>query len=328
VEHRYVVTARSLAARPSCCNSGPAVTTTDRTYSTCVCVSASTVSCRSSKTTPVYFQAVSVSPSWPVCRLLIRAGATAALTKQLQRRTRNLRRRPIGQASLSKSDIWCHASNKRLSKQQNVGIRRWTYSLITYIERYDVIGRCLSRDVVTSLKDEGTPEFCAWPSRCITYTRHRQLQQSPEPAYKNKTGEQPISLVAETTLRAIKCPIYGPPCTVQLLPDVSTCVVPRTHTGFGDRAFQVAGPRLWHSLPASLRQSDTTVGQFKKLLKTRFLTQQFNCCTCTCAARRGLRCTILLEVGTHCQSRYQTLCVLLAAVWRHCDVVKQYWRCQ
>ena len=50
--------------------------------------------------------------------------------------------------------------------------------------------------------------------------------------------------------------------------DISTCVVPRTHTGFGDRAFQVAGPRLWNSLPASLHQSDTTVGQFKKLLKT------------------------------------------------------------
>ena len=38
--------------------------------------------------------------------------------------------------------------------------------------------------------------------------------------------------------------------------------------GFSDRAFQVAGPRLWNNLPASLRQSDTTVGQFKKLLKT------------------------------------------------------------
>ena len=50
--------------------------------------------------------------------------------------------------------------------------------------------------------------------------------------------------------------------------DVSSCVVSCTHTGFGDRAFQVAGPRLWNSLPVSLRQSDTTVGQFKKLLKT------------------------------------------------------------
>jgi len=50
--------------------------------------------------------------------------------------------------------------------------------------------------------------------------------------------------------------------------EVSAYVVPRTHTGFGDRAFQVAGPRLWNSLPASLRQSDMTVSQFKKLLKT------------------------------------------------------------
>jgi len=40
--------------------------------------------------------------------------------------------------------------------------------------------------------------------------------------------------------------------------DVSTCVVPRTHTGFGIWAFKVAGPRLWNSLPASLRQSDTS----------------------------------------------------------------------
>ena len=50
--------------------------------------------------------------------------------------------------------------------------------------------------------------------------------------------------------------------------DVSTCVVPRTHTGFGDWAFQVAGPRLWNSLSASLHQPNITVGQFKKLLKT------------------------------------------------------------
>ena len=44
---------------------------------------------------------------------------------------------------------------------------------------------------------------------------------------------------------------------------------------FSDRAFQVAGPRLWNSLPASLRQSDTTVGQFKKLLKTHLFS--WNC---------------------------------------------------
>jgi len=30
----------------------------------------------------------------------------------------------------------------------------------------------------------------------------------------------------------------------------SNCVVSRTQTGLGDRAFQVAGPKLWNSLPA------------------------------------------------------------------------------
>ena len=47
----------------------------------------------------------------------------------------------------------------------------------------------------------------------------------------------------------------------------------------------------------------------------RFLMQQFNCCTCTMC-----RCTHC-PAGT--QSHYQTVCVSLAAVWRHYDVMKQ-----
>jgi len=58
-------------------------------------------------------------------------------------------------------------------------------------------------------------------------------------------------------------------CSIHLMsPRVCHCVVPRTPTGFGDRAFQVAGPKVWNSLPALLRQSDITILQFKKLLKT------------------------------------------------------------
>jgi len=43
--------------------------------------------------------------------------------------------------------------------------------------------------------------------------------------------------------------------------------VPRTRTTFGDRSFTVAGPRLWNSLPATLRQI-TNYGQFKRHLKS------------------------------------------------------------
>jgi len=43
--------------------------------------------------------------------------------------------------------------------------------------------------------------------------------------------------------------------------------VPRTRTTFGDRSFTVAGPRLWNSLPATLRQINS-YGQFRRHLKT------------------------------------------------------------
>ena len=50
--------------------------------------------------------------------------------------------------------------------------------------------------------------------------------------------------------------------------DAVTCVVPRTRTCLGDRAFGVAGPRLWNALPISLRQSDLSLRQFRRALKT------------------------------------------------------------
>jgi len=50
--------------------------------------------------------------------------------------------------------------------------------------------------------------------------------------------------------------------------DVATFVVPRTNTRLGDRAFPVAEPRLWNSLPSNLRHSDLTLHQFRRALKT------------------------------------------------------------
>jgi len=44
-----------------------------------------------------------------------------------------------------------------------------------------------------------------------------------------------------------------------------TLTVPRTHNRFGDKSFAVAGPRLWNSLPISLRQI-SSFGQFRRYL--------------------------------------------------------------
>jgi len=47
-----------------------------------------------------------------------------------------------------------------------------------------------------------------------------------------------------------------------------TCVVTRTHSAFGDRAFAAASPGLWNSLPPHLRDADLPYSRFRRSLKT------------------------------------------------------------
>ena len=46
----------------------------------------------------------------------------------------------------------------------------------------------------------------------------------------------------------------------------ATAETRKTHNRFGDRSFAVAGPRLWNSLPLSLR-TISSYGQFRRYLK-------------------------------------------------------------
>jgi len=55
--------------------------------------------------------------------------------------------------------------------------------------------------------------------------------------------------------------------------DIDTCSVPRTNTQFGDRSFAVAGPRLWNSLPARIRQHNNDIGEFRRQLKSFYARQ-------------------------------------------------------
>jgi len=56
-------------------------------------------------------------------------------------------------------------------------------------------------------------------------------------------------------------------------PDVAVFDLPmptlsQFNTRLGDRSFSVAEPKLWNSLPATLRQPDVELGRFRRLLKT------------------------------------------------------------
>jgi len=47
-----------------------------------------------------------------------------------------------------------------------------------------------------------------------------------------------------------------------------TCVVARTYSTFGDRAFGAAGPGLWNSLPSHLKNADISYSEFCRSLET------------------------------------------------------------
>ena len=49
--------------------------------------------------------------------------------------------------------------------------------------------------------------------------------------------------------------------------DTFSYTVPLTYTKFGERAFSVAGPSVWNSLPADIRHI-TDISEFKRHLKT------------------------------------------------------------
>ena len=58
-----------------------------------------------------------------------------------------------------------------------------------------------------------------------------------------------------------------------------TCVVTRTFSTFGDRAFSAAGPGLWNSLPSHLKDADLSYNEFRLSLKT-FLFGQWATAQC------------------------------------------------
>ena len=54
--------------------------------------------------------------------------------------------------------------------------------------------------------------------------------------------------------------------------DLTRLHIAKTKRAYGDRAFRVAGPKLWNKLPTHIRES-LSVSTFKKLLKTHLFSQ-------------------------------------------------------
>ena len=73
---------------------------------------------------------------------------------------------------------------------------------------------------------------------------------------------------ARTYVKLLCCVYLSELMVIRRESDLSLSV-PRVFTRMGDRAFSVAGPRLWNALPVEIRKLDT-LSKFKSQLKHLF----------------------------------------------------------
>ena len=98
--------------------------------------------------------------------------------------------------------------------------------------------------------------------------------------YKSLNGQAPQYLT--DSLKTKFRPPQGP--VIRSASDNTLLVVPPTRTQNGDKAFAVAGPSIWNTIPRHIRDSPNT-DSFKKVLKTYLFPSQYFflfCISCCC----------------------------------------------
>jgi len=89
---------------------------------------------------------------------------------------------------------------------------------------------------------------------------------SPSHCWRSTRWHISVQLILNTWNTSFKLVSHTAPCTCMHTihaherrlrsTESRTCVVARTYSSFGDRAFAAAGPVLWNSLPSHLKEAD------------------------------------------------------------------------
>ena len=87
-----------------------------------------------------------------------------------------------------------------------------------------------------------------------------------------------------------------------------------TNTRLGDRSFAAAEPRVWNSLPTQLRESDITLGQFRRTLKMHLFGHW--------QLQRRVTVFFFVRCIQICSLTYLLMEVYLTSVWSHWDKPK------
>ena len=110
-------------------------------------------------------------------------------------------------------------------------------------------------------------------------------------------GSQPRVFCLVSICHLSRPEINSNDTTIQRSTASRTCVVTRTFSTFGDRAFSAAGPGLWNSLPSHLKDAYLLYNEFRRSLKTFLFGQWGTVWTLLTAPTRDI-CTCLLTYFT------------------------------
>jgi len=110
-----------------------------------------------------------------------------------------------------------------------------------------LLGRCVCKCVDVYI----ITLLCTWRIYALSECLHQSLSGMSPPYLANN-----CRFVADARERRL--------CSTAS----RTCVVTRTYSTFGDRAFSAAGRGLWNSLPSHLKDANLSYSEFRRLLKT------------------------------------------------------------
>ena len=108
--------------------------------------------------------------------------------------------------------------------------------------------------------------------RSTVYNMHMHTQKLRN---QRRDQSEPMHHIYNSTAPTYLCDLISFSSTRSLRSTTSgAAAVQRTRTRLGDRAFSIAGPRVWNNPPASLRQT-VSAAAFKRQLKTYLLAVRF-----------------------------------------------------
>ena len=173
-------------------------------------------------------------------------GVLRQLRTVIRSLSRDVSRQLVQSFVLSHVD-YCNATFVGLPQRQLARLQAVVNAaarLVSGVGKYDHITPFLRDDLhVLKINERITFKLCLLVFKCLNNLAPQYLRQHIK-LLSDEPGRQ--------RLRSSK--------TLELS-------VPHTRTSVGDRAFRVAGPSAWNSLPPSV-QGAKTVGSFKQLLKT------------------------------------------------------------